>query len=345
MSFKKFLITGGCGFIGSTVVKHILKKTNSKVLNVDKLTYASNSNSLKWTNDKKDYTFVKADICDFDNLNKIINDFKPNVIINLAAETHVDRSIANPREFLNTNIIGTYILLECALNYYKSLNISQKKIFRLLHVSTDEIFGDFENKIKSAREESSYNPSSPYSASKASSNHLVRAWNKTYDLPILITNCSNNFGPFQFPEKFIPCVITNALQGKKIPIYGDGLQLRDWLFVDDHANALIKVSLKGNIGETYNISTNNELKNIEVAKIICKMMDKLFKIKPKGIKKYEELITFVKDRPGHDRRYSLNCEKIKSELGWLPFDTFHTGIKKTIKWYLENQKWWRKMIL
>ncbi len=344
MSFKKFLITGGCGFIGSTVVKHLLKNTNSEVCNVDKLTYASNTKSLKCIIDKKNYTFIKADICDFNNLNKIIKDFKPNVIINLAAETHVDRSISNPREFLNTNIIGTYNLLECALNYYKTLNINQKKIFRLLHVSTDEIFGDLENKTKSAREKSSYNPSSPYSASKASSNHLARAWHITYDLPILITNCTNNFGPYQFPEKFIPCVITNALQGKKIPIYGDGLQFRDWLYVDDHVNALIKVSVEGKIGETYNISTNNELKNIEVVKIICKMMDKLIKIKPKGINKYEELITFVKDRPGHDRRYSLNCKKIKSELNWLPFDTFHTGIKKTIKWYLENQKWWSKMV-
>ncbi len=344
MSLKKFLISGGCGFIGSTVIKHILETTNFEVCNVDKLTYASNLKSLDSIILKKNYTFIKADICNYNKIKKIIFDFKPHIIMNLAAETHVDTSIIKPKKFLDTNIMGTYNLLQISLEYFRSLEKKQKIGFRFHHVSTDEVFGDINNKRTSAKENDSYDPSSPYSASKASSNHLVNVWHKTYNLPIVITNCTNNYGPYQFPEKLIPCIIINAINEKKIPIYGDGLQSRDWLFVDDHVRALLKVALSGNIGETYNIAGKNEYQNIKVAEIICDILDNSLKKKSNKIKTHKELITSVNDRPAHDRKYSLNTDKIKSQLHWHPLESFETGIEKTVTWYIRNQNWWKNLI-
>jgi dTDP-glucose 4,6-dehydratase len=336
---KSILITGGAGFIGSALIRHIIKKTSHKVVNLDTLTYASNLESLKEIKKNKRYTFKKINICDDKKVKKIFFKTKPDIIIHLAAESHVDRSIDGPKNFIETNIVGTYKLLEEARNYWLSLRGNKKKNFIFHHVSTDEVYGDLEKNSKPFTERTSYKPSSPYSATKASSDHLVRAWHRTFNLPILITNCSNNYGPFQFPEKLIPLIILNALEGKNLPIYGKGDQIRDWLYVEDHAKALLHVALNGKIGETYNIGGQNELKNIEVVKIICNILDKLEPSTFKGISKYEQLISFVQDRPGHDKRYAMDITKINKELKWIPDETFITGIKKTVKWYLSNKKW------
>ena len=333
----KFLITGGAGFIGSAVVRHIILNTEHEVLNVDKLTYAGNLESLALVEGNVRYSFSQTDICDKAALDQLFESFKPDAVMHLAAESHVDRSISGPMEFMQTNIIGTYQLLEAARQYWNSLDEEQKEKFRFHHISTDEVYGDLEGTTDLFTETTPYAPSSPYSASKASSDHLVRAWNRTYGLPTIITNCSNNYGPYHFPEKLIPLVILNALEGKALPIYGKGDQIRDWLFVEDHAKALYKVVTEGGVGETYNIGGHNEKQNIEVVKTICKILDEL---KPQANNQsYEILITFVKDRPGHDLRYAIDASKIGRELGWIPEETFETGIRKTVEWYLSNTEW------
>lgn len=334
---KKILITGGAGFIGSAIIRHIVKDTDHIVMNIDVLSYASNLDSLTQVINNKRYSFEKIDICHGDSIKQVLKKFEPDIIMHLAAETHVDRSINDPKKFIQTNIFGTYVLLEETKNYWLRLDEDKKKKFRFHHVSTDEVFGDLEiNSNELFNENTPYKPSSPYSASKAGSDHLVRAWQRTYKLPTIITNSSNNYGPYQFPEKLIPLVIRNAIKGEKLPIYGDGNQIRDWLYVEDHAKALLKVVLSGKENITYNIGGLNEIKNIDVVKMICKNLDKLAPNKPFGIKNYEQLITFVGDRAGHDRRYALDISKIKNELKWTPNETFETGINKTIKWYLEN---------
>jgi len=340
---KRFLITGGAGFIGSALIRLIINKTNHRVFNLDKLTYASNLKALKKIEKNKRYLFKKIDICDVNKVKHLFDEFKPDIVIHLAAETHVDRSIDGPKKFIETNILGSYTLLEESRSYWSSLRSYKKKNFRFLHVSTDEVYGDLEKKSDPFTENSSYAPSSPYSASKASSDHLVRAWHRTFKLPTIITNCSNNYGPYQFHEKLIPLIILNALEGKKLPIYGKGDQIRDWLYVEDHAMALLKVALNGKIGETYNIGGQNELKNIEVVKTICNILDELKPIKFNNITNYKELINFVEDRPGHDKRYAIDISKINKKLKWKPKETFATGIKKTIKWYLNNKKWFVKV--
>ena len=331
------LITGGAGFIGSAVVRHIINNTSNAVLNIDKLTYAGNLESLKELEQDPRYQFKKIDICDADALKQAFLEFQPNLIMHLAAESHVDRSIDGPAEFITTNIVGTYTLLEVARQYWLGLNDEEKNNFRFHHISTDEVYGDLEGTTDLFTESTAYAPSSPYSASKASSDHLVRAWHRTYDFPIIITNCSNNYGPYHFPEKLIPLVILNALDGKALPIYGTGNQIRDWLYVEDHARALYKVVTEGEIGETYNIGGHNEKQNIDVVRTICKILDE---IKPQdNAMPYENLITFVKDRPGHDLRYAIDASKIKQDLDWTPDETFETGIRKTVEWYLENLDW------
>ena len=333
-----YLITGGAGFIGSALIRQLVKKTDSKILNVDKLTYAGNLQSLADIDNCEQYSFSKSDICDARKLEQLIGEFQPDAIINLAAETHVDRSIDGPAEFLQTNIIGTYVLLNQAHIYWNKLSYEKKKNFRFYHISTDEVYGDIsDNSI--ADEGSPYFPSSPYSASKASSDHLVRAWHRTYKLPILISNCSNNFGPYQFPEKLIPLTIINALNYKPLPIYGDGSQIRDWLYVDDHVDAIITILNKGVSGETYNVSGNNEIKNIEVVLAICELLDKQAPPAGNKINSYKELITYVEDRPGHDKRYALSSKKLQQQLNWQPNETFKSGLKKSIGWYLENLEW------
>jgi dTDP-glucose 4,6-dehydratase len=339
MSSKKFLITGGAGFIGSALIRHILENTNHTVLNIDKLTYAGNLESLRPINNSPNYFFERVDICDREKVKLHFTDFQPDTIIHLAAESHVDRSIDGPQEFIQTNIFGTYTLLEVAREYFSSISDNKKQSFRFHHVSTDEVYGDLKKGSELFTEKTSYAPSSPYSASKASSDHLVRAWQRTYNLPTIITNCSNNYGPYQFPEKFIPLIILNAIKGKQIPIYGNGKQIRDWLYVDDHARALLNVALEGSIGETYNIGGHNEMQNIDVVKTVCSILDELTPSKIKGISKYEQLITYVVDRTGHDIRYAIDATKIKNELGWTPNETFKTGIKKTVKWFLNNKTW------
>lgn len=334
---KKILITGGAGFIGSAVIRHILKDTMHSVINVDKITYAGNLKSLASIRNNPKYFFEKIDICDANEIRRIFNIHKPDAVMHLAAESHVDRSIDSPAEFINTNIFGTYTLLEEARRYWESLKKNKETNFVFHHVSTDEVYGDLKDTNKLFTEKTSYDPSSPYSASKASSDHLVRSWHRTYGLPTLITNCSNNYGPYQHPEKLIPLTILNALNGKNLPIYGNGNQIRDWLFVDDHAKALLHVILNGKSGETYNIGGNNELKNIEVVKKICMILDSIFPSKHHGISGYQELITFVEDRAGHDYRYAIDSSKIEYNLNWRPIETFESGIKKTIEWYLKNQ--------
>lgn len=335
----KFLITGGAGFIGSAVIKNIINNTSDSVLNLDKLTYAGNLESLADVSGSRRYEFVRGDVCDRALLGNIFARFKPDIVMHLAAESHVDRSIDGPGEFIQTNIFGTYALLEEARNYWFSLNDKKKQNFRFLHVSTDEVYGDLEDGEGLFTEETSYAPSSPYSASKASSDHLVRAWHRTYKLPILITNCSNNYGPYQFPEKLIPLIILNALEGRDLPIYGNGKQIRDWLYVDDHARALLQVAFYGEVGETYNIGGHNEIKNIDVVKTVCSILDELSPSKIDGIDKYEQLIVYVADRVGHDIRYAIDATKIANELSWTPDETFATGIRKTVEWYLENSIW------
>ena len=333
----KILITGGAGFIGSAVIRHIIKNTNDDVLNIDKLTYAGNLESLKDIDQSPRYQFEQIDICDAEAIQHAFDSFRPNLIMHLAAESHVDRSIDGPAEFINTNIVGTYTLLEAARHYWQNLNEKEKSEFRFHHISTDEVYGDLEGTTDLFTETTSYAPSSPYSASKASSDHLVRAWQRTYGLPTIITNCSNNYGPYHFPEKLIPLVILNALDGKALPVYGKGNQIRDWLFVEDHARALYKVVTEGKIGETYNIGGHNEKQNIEVVKTICHILDEL---KPQANDQpYESLITFVKDRPGHDLRYAIDARKIANELNWTPTETFDSGIRKTVEWYLNNMEW------
>lgn len=340
---KKILVTGGAGFIGSALIRYIISKTSHTVCNLDKLTYAGNLESLLEVKNSKRYSFKEVDICDAKKVKKIFFKYKPEIIINLAAETHVDRSIDEPKEFMNTNIFGTYVLLEEARNYWLSLDKRGKKNFVFHHVSTDEVYGDLIKKNDYFTEKTSYAPSSPYSATKASSDHLVRAWHRTFKLPIILTNCSNNYGPFQFPEKLIPLTITNALSGKNLLVYGKGDQVRDWLYVDDHAKALLHVALNGTIGETYNIGGQSEMKNIEVVKTICSILDELKPNKFKKVKKYEQLISYIEDRPGHDKRYAIDISKINKELSWKPEETFQTGIKKTINWYLNNKKWFVKV--
>ncbi len=337
----KVLITGGAGFIGSAVIRYIIRNTENEVLNIDKLTYAGNLESLKEVEQSKRYQFKQIDICDTEQITKAIEAFQPDAIMHLAAESHVDRSIDGPAAFIQTNIVGTYTLLEAARKYWVNLDESAKEDFRFHHISTDEVYGDLEGTTDLFTELTSYAPSSPYSASKASSDHLVRAWHRTYGLPVLVTNCSNNYGPYHFPEKLIPLVILNALDAKPLPVYGNGQQIRDWLFVEDHARALYKVVTEGKVGETYNIGGHNEKQNIEVVKTICKILDEL---KPQDSgQSYESLITFVKDRPGHDLRYAIDAAKIENELGWTPVETFETGIYKTVQWYLNNLEWCRRV--
>ncbi len=339
----KILVTGGAGFIGSAVVRHILNNTNDSVINVDKLTYAGNLESLGEAAKSERYSFVKADICDKDAIAKVLTQHQPDAIMHLAAESHVDRSITGPAEFIGTNIVGTYTLLEACRAYWSTLDAARKSLFRFHHISTDEVYGDLPHPdecestdaLPLFTEKTPYSPSSPYSASKASSDHLVRAWQRTYGLPCIVTNCSNNYGPYHFPEKLIPLVILNALEGKSLPIYGKGDQIRDWLYVEDHARALYAVVTEGKIGETYNIGGHNEKKNLDVVLTICDILDEIV---PKE-QSYREQITYVADRPGHDRRYAIDADKISRELGWTPIETFESGIRKTVEWYLTNSVW------
>lgn len=338
------LVTGGAGFIGSAVVRHIINHTQNSVVNVDKLTYAGNLESLTEVESNSRYVFEQADICDRKALEKIFQKYQPDTVMHLAAESHVDRSIDSAGEFIQTNIIGTYTLLEVARAYWNGLSEKKKAAFRFHHISTDEVYGDLEGTTALFTETTPYSPSSPYSASKAASDHLVRAWLRTYGLPTIVTNCSNNYGPYHFPEKLIPLMILNALEGKKLPVYGDGQQIRDWLFVEDHARALYKVVTEGKVGETYNIGGHNEKANIEVVKTICHLLEELVPNKPAGVSKYEDLITFVTDRPGHDVRYAIDASKIERELGWKPQESFESGIRKTVEWYLNNKQWWSRVL-
>lgn len=336
---KTFIITGGAGFIGSAVIKYLLTQTSYRVINVDKLTYAGNLLSLADVEKHDRYHFVLADICDRAKMQQTFEKYKPSYVMHLAAESHVDRSINGSSDFIQTNIIGTYTLLEVARLYWRTMPNNQQASFRFHHISTDEVYGDLTDTTSLFTENSAYKPSSPYSASKASSDHLVRAWQRTYDLPTVITNCSNNYGAFQFPEKLIPVIILNALEGKELPIYGNGKQIRDWLFVDDHAKALVKVATEGVAGETYNIGGHNEKTNIEVVKAICNILDEIIIDKPNGVVSFSELITFVTDRPGHDLRYAVDASKIQLALGWKPQETFESGIRKTVMWFVNNQSW------
>ncbi|HCM0979940.1 TPA: dTDP-glucose 4,6-dehydratase [Vibrio parahaemolyticus] len=340
----KILVTGGAGFIGSAVVRHIIRDTQDTVINLDKLTYAGNLESLVDVADSDRYYFEQVDICDRTELDRVFSEHQPDMVMHLAAESHVDRSIDGPAAFIETNVMGTYHLLEAARQYWSSLEEANKSAFRFHHISTDEVYGDLEGTDDLFTETTSYAPSSPYSASKASSDHLVRAWQRTYGLPTLVTNCSNNYGPYHFPEKLIPLMILNALDGKPLPVYGDGMQIRDWLFVEDHARALYKVVTEGEIGETYNIGGHNEKANIEVVKTICALLEELRPDKPAGVKSYESLITYVKDRPGHDVRYAIDATKIAQELNWTPEETFESGIRKTVEWYLNNPQWWQRVL-
>lgn len=341
---KKILVTGGAGFIGSAFIRHVIKNTKHEILNIDKLTYASNLVSLSSFQDSPRYTFKKIDICDPVKIKKVIEIYQPQILINLAAESHVDRSIEGPDKFIKNNINGTFNLLESSRDFWTKLDNKKRDEFRFLHVSTDEVFGDLKNTSRSFNEKSPYAPSSPYSASKAASDHLVRAWYRTYNLPTLITNCSNNYGPFQFPEKLIPLIINRALKGKNLPVYGNGKQIRDWIYVDDHVKALLKVATYGKVGESYNIGGNNQLQNIEVVKMICSILDEINPSNFSNFKKYEELITFVEDRAGHDIKYAIDPKKIYNELNWKPNETFSSGIRKTVEWYMKNVGWCNKIL-
>ena len=364
----KLLVTGGAGFIGSAVIRHILTSTGDEVVNLDKLTYAGNLESLAEASNSDRYTFEQVDICNREELDRVLAQYQPDAIMHLAAESHVDRSIDGPAEFIETNIVGTYTLLEAARQYWQSMDKARREHFRFHHISTDEVYGDLphpnDNSEDEANfpsppagegpgekgkslplftEETAYAPSSPYSASKASSDHLVRAWLRTYGLPVLITNCSNNYGPYHFPEKLIPLVILNALEGKPLPIYGKGEQVRDWLYVEDHARALYKVVTEGEIGETYNIGGHNEKQNIEVVYTLCDLLEELAPNKPARVNEYRSLISHVTDRPGHDLRYAIDARKIEQELGWVPEETFETGLRKTVRWYLNNLEWCKRV--
>ena len=336
---KTILVTGGAGFIGSAMVRHLIDRTNSIVINVDKLTYSGNLHSLESVKNNKNYFFENVDICNINDLNRVFKEYQPDVIVHLAAESHVDRSIDSPAEFIKTNVIGTFNLLESAKGYWRELKGHKKEYFRFLHVSTDEVYGDLEGTSNFFTENTPYNPSSPYSASKASSDHLVRAWFRTFKMPVLITNCSNNYGPCQFPEKLIPHIILSAQRGEKLPVYGDGKQIRDWLYVEDHVRALLAVLMKGEPGHTYNIGGNNEIQNIDVVKRICTILDSKIPSQLNGLKSFSELISFVKDRPGHDQRYAIDASKIQTEIKWNPKENFDSGLEKTISWYLANHEW------
>ena len=376
----KMLVTGGAGFIGSAVIRHIVNSTQDEVINVDKLTYAGNLESLSPVSDNDRYSFEQVDICNRSELDRVFSSYQPDAVMHLAAESHVDRSIDGPAAFIETNIVGTYTLLEVARHYWKSTKQEGKSSFRFHHISTDEVYGDLEGPEDLFTESTPYDPSSPYSASKASSDHLVRAWFRTYGLPTVITNCSNNYGPYHFPEKLIPLMILNALEGKPLPVYGDGQQIRDWLYVEDHARALYLVATKGDIGETYNIGGHNEMANIDVVTTICNLLEEIVplnnrhsdtsdrregtssstsilnsrhscagtssstpigdqNLKNQHLNHYKDLITFVEDRPGHDLRYAIDATKIEKQLGWKPRETFESGIRKTVEWYLGNRTW------
>jgi len=332
----RLLITGGAGFIGSALIRQLLSETDYHVANVDKLTYAGNLESLQSIEDSPNYRFYRADICDAVEMDRIFSEFQPTAVMHLAAESHVDRSIDGPGEFIQTNVVGTYTLLEATRKYWLSLEKAQAEAFRFHHISTDEVYGTL-GETGLFTETTPYQPNSPYSASKASSDHLVRAWHHTYGLPVLMTNCSNNYGPYQFPEKLIPLIISNALQGKPLPIYGKGDNIRDWLYVDDHARALRTVLAKGVIGETYNIGGVNEHTNLDVVQTVCTILDEL--LTDSEHKPHNKLIEFVTDRPGHDQRYAIDATKIENELGWTPEETFATGLRKTVEWYLNNREW------
>lgn len=340
---KRILVTGGAGFIGSAVVRHIIVDTNNSVVVVDKLTYAGNLESLTPVADNERYSFEQVDICNRNELDRVFAQYQPDYVMHLAAESHVDRSIDGPADFIETNIVGTYTMLEAARQYWNGLDASRKDAFRFHHISTDEVYGDLHGTDDFFTETTPYAPSSPYSASKASSDHLVRAWLRTYGFPTIVTNCSNNYGPYHFPEKLIPLIILNALAGKPLPVYGNGAQIRDWLYVEDHARALYLVVTEGAIGETYNIGGHNERKNIDVVKTVCALLEELVPSKPEGVEHYADLITYVTDRPGHDMRYAIDAAKIERELGWRPQETFESGIRKTVQWYLANESWWKRV--
>jgi dTDP-glucose 4,6-dehydratase len=340
---KRILVTGGAGFIGSAVVRHIISSTADSVVVVDKLTYAGNLESLAGVADNERYAFEQVDICDRAALDRVFAQYQPDSVMHLAAESHVDRSIDGPAAFIETNVVGTYTMLEAARHYWQVLPEEKKQGFRFHHISTDEVFGDLHGTDDLFTETTPYAPSSPYSASKASSDHLVRAWLRTYGFPTVVTNCSNNYGPYHFPEKLIPLVILNAVSGKPLPVYGNGAQVRDWLYVEDHARALYQVVTEGVVGETYNIGGHNERKNIEVVHTICDLLEELAPNKPQGVANYRDLIAYVTDRPGHDMRYAIDAGKIERELGWLPQETFESGIRKTVSWYLSNETWWRRV--
>ena len=340
----KILVTGGAGFIGSAVVRHIIDNTLDEVRVLDCLTYAGNLESLTPVSGNERYSFSQTDITDAKSVAEQFSDFRPDIVMHLAAESHVDRSIDGPAAFIQTNLIGTFTLLEAARHYWSTLGEAQQQTFRFHHISTDEVYGDLHGTDDLFTEETPYAPSSPYSASKAGSDHLVRAWNRTYGLPVVVTNCSNNYGPYHFPEKLIPLTILNALAGKPLPVYGNGEQIRDWLYVEDHARALYKVATEGRSGETYNIGGHNERKNIDVVRTICAILDKVVEQKPGNISQFADLITFVKDRPGHDLRYAIDAAKIQRDLGWVPEETFESGIEKTVHWYLNNTTWWQRVL-
>jgi dTDP-glucose 4,6-dehydratase len=340
----KILVTGGAGFIGSAVVRHIINHTTDVVRVVDCLTYAGNLESLSTISNNERYSFSCVDITDKNKITEQFSDFQPDLIMHLAAESHVDRSIDGPAAFIQTNLIGTFTMLETAREYYSHLSNERKSAFLFHHISTDEVYGDLHGEDDLFCESTAYAPSSPYSASKAGSDHLVRAWNRTYGLPVIVTNCSNNYGPFHFPEKLIPLIIINALAGKSLPVYGNGEQIRDWLYVEDHARALYKVVTEGRNGETYCIGGHNQRKNIDVVKTICAILDDVVIQKPANISSFAELITFVTDRPGHDMRYAIDAGKIQIELGWTPIESFESGIEKTVHWYLNNRDWWQRVL-
>lgn len=340
----KILVTGGAGFIGSALARYIINNTEDTIMVVDALTYSGNLDSLKEIESSSRYKFVQCNILDAKKLEEIFTDFKPSKVMHLAAESHVDRSIDGPKQFIDTNITGTFNLLEISKEYFNKLDPDKKSKFRFHHISTDEVYGDLVEGDDLFTEETSYAPSSPYSATKAASDHLVRAWARTYKLPTLITNCSNNYGPFHFPEKLIPHIILNAINGKKLPIYGDGSQIRDWLYVEDHVHALYTVLCNGIIDETYNIGGHNEIANIDVVLMICDLLEELVPNKPEGVNAYKDLISFVKDRPGHDTRYAIDATKIQNQLKWTPAESFESGLRKTVTWFLDNKNWWERVL-
>ena len=345
---KTIFVTGGAGFIGSAVIRYLINNTECSIINIDKLTYAGNLSTLESVANNPRYFFELADICDAQKISELLKQYKPDAIMHLAAETHVDRSIDNATAFIQTNIVGTYVLLEAARHYWHSLSETKKSAFRFHHISTDEVFGDLKSAVGFFTEMTPYAPNSPYSASKAGADHLVRAWYKTYGFPVILTNCSNNYGAFQFPEKLIPLMILNAVQGKKLPVYGNGNQVRDWLFVDDHARALYLALTRGEIGESYNIGGHNQKANLEVVNTICAVLDEMIPTEKnpntQGVRRYADLIEFVADRPGHDQRYAIDAGKIQRELGWQPLETFESGIRKTVEWYLDNPTWWQPIL-